>query len=402
MKFKDSLFSIFFCIYVYWQSLMFVVLGEKGMELDGGLMRTTLSVIFAVSFFFFFSYRISKKDIKVISILALFGLLYYITQFFYSSGNVQGYQGQFLRWGADCVSACLIGISLMKLKSYNLVHRLMPILAIALTPFFVESTMKNAVLSGQMHLDGGMNYQTVAYTLAVMFCISLYYAIVNKEFSNKLIRIASMLCLPFQSVACCMAGGRGGVVLLVVYIVVMLYLMQYNKILSKKKVMFIALLGFCVFIITANHLDLWSSAGFNRSSGLIQDQDRFDLWREIWTYVEKNNYIGYGFGGDYFTFGFYTHNILLDFILETGIVGCIFLIAIFYNVYKTIFKKCTVNNIFILLAIIGIYGVVMNLFSGYWITTYTHWMMLGASVASKKMVRFKENSLSKYKPNMKN
>lgn len=394
MKFKDSLFSIFFCIYVYWPSLMFAVLGENGMELDGGLMRSTLTVIFAVSCLFFFLYKISKRDIKIISILVLFGILYYITQYFYSIGNVQGYQGQFLRWGADCVSACLIGISLMKLKSYKLVHRLMPILSIALTPLFVKSTMENAALSGQMHLEGGMNYQTVAYTLAVMFCVSLYYAIVNKEFSNKLIRIVSLLCLPFQAVACCMSGGRGGVVLLVVYIVVMLYIMQYNKIVSKKKVMFIALLGFCVFVIAANHLDLWNSAGFIRSSGLVQDQDRFDLWKGIWAYVEKNNYIGYGLGGDYFTFGFYTHNIFLDFILETGIVGSIFLISIFYNVYKTIFKKCTVNNIFILLAIIGIYGVVMNLFSGYWITTYAHWMILGASVTSKKMARFEVNTSS--------
>ena len=384
MILKDSLFSVFFCIYVYWPSLMFAILGEKGMELDGGLMRTTLSVIFAVSFLFFLSYGISKREIKIMSILALFAILYYTTRYFYSSGNIQGYQGQFLRWGADCVSACLIGISLMKLKSYKLVHRLMPLLSIALTPLFVKSTMKNAFLSGQMHLESGMNYQTMAYTLAVMFCISLYYAIVNKEYSNRLIRIASLLCLPFQSVACCMSGGRGGVVLLVVYIVVMLYLMQYSKIASKKKVMFIALLGFCVFIITANHLDLWKSAGFNRSSGLVQDQDRYDLWKKIWVYVENNNYMGYGLGGDYFTFGFYTHNILLDFILETGIVGCVFLISIFINIYKTIFKKCTVDNIFILLAIIGIYGVVMNLFSGYWITTYAHWMMLGASVTSKK------------------
>lgn len=387
MKAIDVFFSIFFCVYIYWPSLMFAIVKDKGINVEGGLMETILSVVFVISVLFFFFYRKNKYDFRIISILILFGGLYYITQFFYSSGNFQGYRGQFLRWGADCVSACLIGATLMKLKSYKLVHKLMPLLAIALTPLFVKSTMENAVHYGQMHLEGGMNYQTVAYTLAVMFCISMYYAFVNKEFTNKVISFALLLCLPLQAVACCMSGGRGGVVLLVVYVVFMLYIMQHNKIVSRKMVLLIALLGFLVFLVVANYLGLWNSAGFNRSSGLITSQDRFDFWKEIWVYVENNNYIGYGLGGDYFTFGFYTHNILLDFILETGIIGCVVLVVIFCIVYRNVFDKCGLNDIFILLSIIGIYGIVMNMFSGYWITTYAHWMILGASMTCKKVIR---------------
>lgn len=379
---KEKLFSFFFCIYLFWGPLACAVLGQQGLSMDGGIMRMLLFIITVLSLFFYVLYGHTNKDDKVWITMAVFGLLFYSTRYLYGYSN-EGYQGQFLRWGSDCVSACLIGMTLMKVKDYSYIHKILPLICIILTPFFVRNTLENAVDQGQMILDSGMSYQSVAYNLAIIFCISLYYAFINRNYTPKLVRFIMILCMPIYAVSCCMSGGRGGVVLLVVYIVLMGILMLRYRLITKTKLSFIIILGAASFLFLANHLGLWTSAGFERTSGLLSDDDRFLFWKQMWVYIVDNNFIGYGLGGDYYTYGFYTHNIFIDFLLETGILGSIILIVIFYRNYKLILQNSYSDEMFVLLLIISVYGLVMNIFSGYWITTYTHWLILGVAMTYK-------------------
>lgn len=379
---RDKLFQIFFCIYIFWGPLACVVLGQQGLSMNGNIMRILLIIIFVLSFFFYLRNGRLHSDKKIWIILVIFGACFYSTRFFY--GDNADYQGQFLRWGADCISACLIGITLMKQSDFSYIHKILPIVCIILTPFFVQGTLTNAVDQPTMHLDSGMSYQSVAYYLAVLFCMSSYYALAFKDSTKKIIWFLLILCLPIQAVTCCMSGGRGGLVLFCVYLVVMAYVMLKFIKVSKVKILLGSIIGVVLFSYVANRFNLWDSAGFQRSSGLLNDNDRFELWKPIWRYIENNSYLGYGLGGDYFTFGFYTHNIFIDFLLETGIIGTIILIVFFFKVYKNIFIHCWSDDIFILLMIISIYGLVMNLFSGYWITTYSHWLAIGVSMTSNR------------------
>lgn len=379
---KDKLFSLFFCLYIFWSPLSCAILEQQGLSMDGGIMRMLLLIITVISFLFYTLYGRTKYDHKVWMVMIVFGILFYSTRFLYNYSN-DGYQGQFLRWGSDCVSACLIGMTLMKVKDYSYIHKILPLICIILTPFFVQNTLEHAFDQGQMILDSGMSYQSVAYNLAVIFCISLYYVFINRNYTSKLVRYVMMVCMPIHAVTCCMSGGRGGVVLLVVYIAAMCMLILKHRLISKTKLSFIIILGVLVFILVANHLGLWMSAGFERSSGLLSDDDRFLFWKQMWVYIVDNNFLGYGLGGDYFTYGFYTHNIFIDFLLETGVLGTIILIVLLYRNYKRIVQYSYSNEIFVLLLIISIYGLVMNLFSGYWITTYTHWLILGVAMTCK-------------------
>ncbi len=376
MQIKDKLFSLFFCLYLFWEPIACVIFGRNGLEMNGMFMRIFLVTIFILSILFYLIYKKTNQEIKVIGVLFFFGLMYYCTRFFYSYVS-EGYQGQFLRWGADCVSACFIGMTLMKLKSYSTIHKILPLVCIALTPFLLVSTLENAMDYGQMSVEGGLNYQTVAYCLAYLFGFSSYYVLINKDSTPKIIKILCAVCLPFQSVGCCLSGGRGGVVLLVVYLIVLCYMLLRLKVIKMSGLVVIATLGVCLFLLIANYLHLWDAAGFARSSNLLNDDDRFVLWRNIWHYVTDNYFMGYGLGGAYYSFGFYTHNMFLDFIIEVGILGLVFLILVFVKLYKTIFSLLSRNDIFVILAIISLFGLVMNMFSGYWITTYTHWMILG-------------------------
>ena len=132
--------------------------------------------------------------------------------------------------------------------------------------------------------------------------------------------------------------------------------------------------------ILADYLGVFDSAGFMRSSNLVNDEDRFELWREYLPYIEKYLLFGWGLGGDYFTWGFYSHNIFIDFLLETGLVGTAILCCTFYLIYKRLFRLTALNEVYIIVIIFFIYGIVMNMFSGYWITTSTNWLSFGIAM----------------------
>ncbi len=382
MQIKDKLFSLFFSLYLFWHPLTCVIFEENGISMDGMFMRIILTVIFIISGLFYLVYKKTYQETKVIGVLLFFGLMFYSTRLFYSY-EPEGYQGQFLRWGADCISACLIGMTLMKLKSYSAIHKILPLICIVLTPFLITYTLKNAEV-WQMKIEGGLNYQEMAYTLAFLVGFSLYYLLINKGFTSKIVRILIAVCIPFQAVACIMSGGRGGVVLLVCYLFAIAYLMLHFKMIKPTMLIIIGILGICLFLVLINTLHVEDSQGFSRSSNLLNDDDRFLLWQSIWHYVVDNHFVGYGIGGAYYSFGFYTHNILLDFIIEVGALGFPILVWAFVKVYKTIFAFCAKNDIFIILVIVGLFGLVMNMFSGYWITTYAHWMALGVAMTCRR------------------
>ena len=174
-----------------------------------------------------------------------------------------------------------------------------------------------------------------------------------------------------------MSGGRGGFVLLVVYIVYLAYLMLKYHIVSKSQLIGIVIVSAIGFFILANYLGLFESAGFLRSSQGVKDNDRFELWAEYLPYIVQSPLIGHGLGGDYFTWGFYSHNIFVDWLVEVGLLGFIILSVVFYRTYKKLLQLTKYNQIFIVILILFVYGVIMNMFSGYWISTNTHWLVFG-------------------------
>lgn len=382
---KDKLFQIFFCIYIFWEAALMSVLGQRGLSLEGSTMRWVLVVIAGISWLFYLSYSPKNRcESKVVILLAIFGALYCMTQLFYSDrNNYEGYIGQFLRWGADCVSATIIGMTLMKLKNYDLIHKILPWECLALTPFVALSTIRLGAEQAMMHLDGGFNYQSVTYALAVLFCFSLYYSFIYKgKKQNLIVKIVMLLAMLIQSACCAMAGGRGGLVLLVVYIVYMGIFLIRNKMVSKPKLFFFALVSIIGFFIVANQMGVWESAGFARSSNAVNDDDRWLLWKEFWVYITKNPIIGYGLGGDYFTWGFYSHNLIVDLLLEAGLIGTIIILTIFLKTYKGLKELTNYNQVFIIIMILFIRGGVMNMFSGYWISTSSNWLAFGVAYTS--------------------
>lgn len=393
---KDKLFQLFFCFFIFWNTIISAYLNMTGETLDGGIMRVTLMFIAVLSWIFYLSYHNnSSKEKTLLFFIFIFGMLFYSTRFFYYNVNPKFfnlYNGQILRWGADCVSASLIGMTLTKLKSYSLVHKILPWECLALTPFMAIAVLTMGHIEGQLHMDSGMNYQTIAYAMAVLFCFSFYYAFIyrNNHQGGVLIRLIMIGAMLVQSVCCAMAGGRGGLILLIVYVFYMTYYMLKSKVISKSKLMLVLIIATLGFILVANYFSLWTSSGFARSSNGINNDDRFALWVEYLPYIEQHPLFGNGLGSDYFTWGFYSHNIFVDWLVETGVVGVILLSLVFIQTYKRLFALTNINQIFVVIMILFIYGAVMNMFSGYWITTNVHWLAFGIVLSRDNYFRTHE------------
>lgn len=388
---KEKLFSVFFCIYLFWNSILSSVLGQNGVEMDGIVMRMTLVFIFSVSLYFYLTIKPHVAgERKTWFFIIVFAILYYSTQYTNSSSGVtpmmhqydfkQLYMGQFLRWGVDCVPGCLIGITLLKLKDYSFIHKILPWVCLLLTPFMAAATLTMGRLEGQMHIEGGMNYQTVAYQMAVLCCYSFYYTFIYKEKKTWFVKIIMLPTMLLQATCCLMSGGRGGVVLLVVYVLYMIYFLHTRKKVSLFRIIAFGAVLLIAFFFVADYLGLQESSGFARSSGLVHDDDRFVFWSQYTRFFSQNMLLGWGLGGDYFTVGFYSHNIFVDWMLETGIIGTSLLAIIFYKSYKRLYELTALNEIFVVVLIFFIYGFVMNLFSGYWISTSSNWMAFGIAM----------------------
>lgn len=399
---KEKLFSIFFCIYLFWNSILSSFLGQNGVEMDGIVMRITLVLIFSVSLYFYLTIKPHVYgERKTWFIIIIFAILYHSTQYASGTSGVtpmmhqydyrELYMGQFLRWGADCIPACLIGITLLKLKDYSFIHKILPWLCLLLTPFMATATLTMGRLEGQMHIEGGMNYQTVAYQMAVLCCYGFYYTFIYKENKSWIIKIIMLPTMLLQATCCLMSGGRGGVVLLGVYVLYMVYFLHTRKKISLLRILSFGAVLLIAFFFMADYLGLQESAGFARSSELVHDEDRFELWSQYTGFISQNPVLGWGLGGDYFTVGFYSHNIFIDWMLETGIIGTALLAIIFYKSYRRLYELTSLNEIFVVVMIFFIYGFVMNLFSGYWITTGSNWMALGIAMTYTYMYKKQAN-----------
>lgn len=385
IKMKDKLFGIFLSIYLFWEPIVYCTLGARGGELNGSIMRLSLVAIFSVSWFLYFCYKKTKADKRMFGYLVLVGVLYLITGFFFDDkyGMSSTYNGYFLRWGADCISACVLGLLFTKVSDYKYLHFSLPIVTCALTPLMLKELIASQIFATVMESDSGFNYQNIAYHFAVMYAISAYYLFINQNLRQSRFRLVLFAFLLVQGVACAMSGGRGGFVLLLVYTLYILYLMLKRGIISKKRLLLIMSFGAVCFMFIADKLGLFDSVGFSRAKELSLDEARQDLYKNTLSWILTNPITGFGLGSVWFTTGFYNHNIFLDLLVETGLIGLIIMIRVLRTTYNRILKLTRFNDAYYIILFVFIYGCVMNLVTGYWIATYSHWMAFGCAISFK-------------------
>ncbi len=378
----QKLFPFLFVFFIFLEPSYMGLCSLLGIQNDGFILRIYLIIVFSITLLVYRNIKKNSSDNSDINLflgLVLFAALYLSTSVFY--GSIQElYWGHFLRWGAQCVPAVLMGISFINYQEKEKIYKYIPLIIIPLTISIAYISLSNTQDKAQ-YIDEktGLNYQLVAYYMAMLFCTSFFYLFIcPQKMDSKIVTLVMYGMMIVQSVICTMSGGRGGFVLLVVYIIYMLYLIHKKKIVSTSLFIFVLVFSVLLFYVVAEYMNLWESAGFQRTiHPLDQNTERKDYWNEVLLYFYESPIIGNGLGSDFYTWGFYSHNILIDFLVESGIIGLLFFGLFFIKVEREIFLHSIQNDIIAFISIFAIYGIVMNMFSGYWISTYYHWLILG-------------------------
>lgn len=392
------LFPLWFVIMMFIEPIFLVICYQFGFEREGSLFKAFLASCFGVSLIFYLACS-SKAEKKVDGTLfiglIMFGIIYYMTSLFYGYPNIY-HTGHLLRWGAQCIPSVLMGLIAARDKDSYRINYFIPLIVIILTPFIAAASLRGDRELGQ-YVDetSGLNYQMISYFMAVLFGTTAYYLFfAEKKIRFRIVDIIMYACLAMQGLICAMSGGRGGFVLLCILISVLLYIALKKNQISKRNIILLVSFSIIVFLILANAFNLWDSGGFQRViNPLAQQTGRKDDWQEVLEYFWQSPIWGNGLGSDFYTWGFYSHNMIVDFLAETGIIGCFILCTVFFKMEKHVYKQALSNNLYIFFCVFALYGLIMNMFSGYWVSFYPNWLILGLACGDyiKKRISTTEN-----------
>lgn len=379
----QRIFPIVFILFIFCDPIYLTTCNFSGVSPFASIYRIyvgTVGIISMVTSYF----ALRNKCVNLLPLflsLIGFAILFFATTIFYIRIN-PFYYSHMLRWGASCIPALFLGLSFVYFEEKKRIINYLPILLIAITPFVAFASLRGAKMHGQyVDAESGLNYQVISYYMAYFFSLSAYYIFISKDrISSKLLSLVLYVILASEAIVCSVSGGRGGFVLLIINILFFVYMIYKRGNINKGLFTTILIVSCLLFVAIATYFDLWSYKGFYRvTHPLAQNAGRKDDWQEVLTYFYQSPIIGNGLGSDFMTWGFYSHNIFVDFLAETGVLGFVLFTTLLFWIVRTILKQCFIDEYYIFIMCIGFYGLVMVLFSGYWISMYQIWMLMGVA-----------------------
>jgi len=266
-------------------------------------------------------------------------------------------------------------------KDINLGIVLTTAIIITLVSFLSLFSGDRATSGGFISDSSGLTYQSISYFAADAFGLTVFHMNEKSRISKispLYIFIYSVLFIA-QFSACLLSGGRGGLVLflvLFVYSFVIHYgIRKFYKILLPTIIVLLIAWFLIPRIMEAFDINVKGLTRiikfFNR--GFV-DEGRSNLFSQsIETFLESP-LIGNGIGSIFFYLHSYSHNLFLDILSETGLIGLVFFaLLLLYFIRKTIllFNQ---GSLYRLLTILFICGFSLNLFSGYFWVNQNIWL----------------------------
>lgn len=240
---------------------------------------------------------------------------------------------------------------------------------------------------------GGATYQSASYIAAIAFGLNLYFINFGENHfrfkftENELYKAMMKILLLVQIICLFISGGRGGVVLLATYtIYISVSVMFQKKISSKLKYIFSILILFFILLVSLSFLmeNEFFVKGFNRVFEFISPDggvnwegtsNRDDVYASAISLIQQRPLFGYGMYGIW-KFGNYPHNFFLEVLLNGGFVYLLIVafcgLSLIIKLYHMI-NFCVTNRLII---IIGLYPLVMLMFSGTYTTSSEFWFTL--------------------------
>lgn len=256
-------------------------------------------------------------------------------------------------------------------------EKIVPYLAILFTVVAIIVTLnpRTAAQGLAGDEDANLNYQSVSYLAAYGCSLALFYIYnFNKIAWGRILRIKISKWMFWGVVivnllTILLSGGRGG---LITYLVLVSYFFYLSIQDGKKHILrpiftitVLVLIGYYVLTIVEN--SSLETSGFHRILEFVNEGNtsgRENNYALAWNVFLDSPIIGHGVGGIFCTLGFYSHNVFLDIMIDTGVIGLIFFVVF---IIKTIKKglhlsRLDPHNTFWMFIFWD--GFTMNLFSG--------------------------------------
>lgn len=336
--------------------------------------------------------------------LFAFGTAFYPSSSFPDSATL--HQSELLALAGQVVPAMLLAVVVSKKKEcqYEMM-RATPLIGFLLSVVAIRTVLNPAEVnaSGYVAVEGGLNYQNVAYMGAYAFAFLGYYIVCYnkiewpKIFKFFLVRYFLYGLFFAVFVIVILSGGRGGFVVLGFHSLLFIYMYFRKTTIERKKakkfffIILLVILAFVIFsLIQRVSADF---AALERITGMFGgdgDTGRENLRTMALQSFSESPILGYGFGSVFFAIGDYSHNIFTDIMVETGIVGLLVFLYILFKAGKSMIKSSNETIIDYLWLVIFIDGFGQALFSGYYLANIPLWWSIAFALCGRRVAPKRE------------
>lgn len=318
--------------------------------------------------------------------------------------QVSGHPGESVAWPMFrnslvwAAPALYMGMYVGRSGRWRSIHDLLDPLMLLLSGGSIRALLDILTRSWVAGGIGGATYQTLSYVSALAFGLNLYLLRsrpsddVRPFVRSRWYRAACLALLPLQLLAAIASGGRGGVVLIGVYLLLELMRRRSTGGRLRSALVASAVLTTSLVLLQLTMPNTLVGASYDRAFAYLSvggidwsgTSGRDVVYSRALALVDERLWLGYG------PFGFiagltpyvYPHNLVLELLLASGLIGLMAVSAMVLIMVRRYFVLKHADPTLGGLGVLVTYQVVMLMFSGSYLAAATLWFALGLVVTS--------------------
>lgn len=289
---------------------------------------------------------------------------------------------------AYAIPSALIGILFAKYEVGEYFAKWLEPIMLFLTIVGIRSMSLIMAFSYSGVYEFGIGVQSLSYYCAFAFALNLYFLLFGDEIKDRLkyarssfYKVISIVLLVVQVVVSLSSGGRGGFILAAVSAIVMI-MIKYTRRgenVMKTSLLFAVMIAVVVVIVRLMPENITNavSEGSERTfsyfteSGIDMSEtsNRDRVYSNAIMDIKRSPVIGYGLlmKGSFIE-GSWPHNIILEVLLQGGIIYLFIFLFLMFKVVKKL-RLLLRNGHKLFIVPVALYPIVMLCFSGSYITT---------------------------------
>lgn len=395
--------NVLFSIMIVSINMFFSINAIIGVKYEGNESGNTyliyLLFIFLSSIFLLFKYKFINRNIRIKDLIAFFFLTsIIISSFAMNTSLAKGLVYKQLLFIFLIVPVIIAGEYYSRnsgeiKKIIKIFEGIMLVFSIAI----LSAVVMPFIFGEKFITFGGETYQTASYVSAFSFGLNYYYLFSCKNIERlsftklKIYKFLQYVLLLIQFLSVFISGGRGGMVLIVAYFFFFLLQNKININRSKLRSSFIFIITIVTayFFIYKRYLynNLIFVNGLNRVFSFITvngvnwegTSGRGEVYTSIIDEISQSPILGNGF----FNYTTLPHNIFLEVILATGILGVSVFIILGFTFFVKLYRLLKNMEGYHFFVVILIYPLIMLNFSGSFFNTTLLWFVISFVFYSK-------------------